>query len=67
MSLRTQALLLLALCCLVLFIALKLRVIGGGGAGSERDKNPFNFWLGVGTTAFMGVVALALFISTFVR
>ena len=67
MSERIQALLLVALCSVVLFIAFKFRAIGGGGTGAERDKNPVNFWLGVGTTAFMGIVALALFVSTFVR
>jgi hypothetical protein len=67
MGARGQALLLLAGSCLLLFAAFKLRFIGGGGAGADRDKNPINFWLGVGTTAFIAVVALIVLISTFVR
>jgi hypothetical protein len=43
----------------VLFFALKFGTIGGGGAGAERTKNPFNYWLGVGTTA-VGVIFAAV-------
>jgi hypothetical protein len=43
----------------VLFFALKFGTIGGGGAGAERTKDPFNFWLGVGMTA-IGVVFAAV-------
>lgn len=67
LGVRTQAFLLFTLCCFILFMALRLRSIGGAGVGADRDKNPLNFWLGVGTTAFMGIVALVLFVSTLVR
>jgi len=43
----------------VLAFALKYGFIGGGGVGAYRDRNPFNYWLGVGTTA-VGVLAAAI-------
>ena len=67
MSTRGQALLLLAGSCLLLFAALKTGFIGGAGAGSYREKNPINFWLGVGTTGLIALAMFAVFISTFVR
>lgn len=43
----------------VLFFALKFGTIGGPGVGAERAKDPFNYWLGVGTTA-VGVIVAAV-------
>jgi len=48
----------------VLFFALKFGSIGGGGAGAERHKNPFNYWLGVGTTAVGVLIAAVILILT---
>ena len=48
----------------VLFFALKFGFIGGGGAGAYRNKNPFNFWLGVGTTAVGVTIAAVILVLT---
>ena len=42
----------------VLFFALKYGFIGGSGAGSYRQKNPLNYWLGVATTTIGVLVAI---------
>ena len=54
----------------VLFLALKFGTIGGVGAGAERTKNPFNYWLGVTMTAagvMFAAVTLVLIMFGFVR
>ena len=48
----------------VLFIAFKWRFIGGGGGGANRDKNPVNFWLGVGITGVFTLIAIVILIGT---
>jgi hypothetical protein len=54
---RREALLLMILCGIVLLSALKIGVIGGGGAGADRRKNPVLFWIGVSMTALIAIVA----------
>jgi uncharacterized spore protein YtfJ len=46
----------------VLIFALRFGFIGGGGAGAYRTKNPFNFWLGVGTTGVLVFIAVIVLI-----
>jgi hypothetical protein len=48
----------------VLWFALKFGFVGGGGAGAYRNKNPFNYWLGVTTTAVGVLVAIVVLILT---
>jgi hypothetical protein len=67
LSIRTEALLLVAVSALLVILALKWGFIGGGGTGAERTRNPVNFWLGVGLTTLMGAISLGIFVSTFIR
>lgn len=46
----------------ILLFAFKFSFIGGGGAGAYRSKDPFNYWLGVGMTAFGVMVCLVLLV-----
>jgi hypothetical protein len=49
----------------VLFFALRFGFVGGSGVGAYRNKNPFNYWLGVGTTGVLVLVAaIALVLSS---
>lgn len=50
--------------CLILFIAYKTGEIGGGGAGSSRDKSPILFWMGVIMTAVFTAIAILILIWT---
>lgn len=60
---RLEALLLLVLCGVILLIAFKTGVIGGGDAGAARRKNPVLFWMGVSTTTLIGFVAAGVLAS----
>jgi len=51
----------------VLSCAFKLGVIGGGGAGASRDKNPVLFWMGVSITSVFTVIAVCILIWTFIH
>lgn len=44
----------------VLAIALKLGVIGGGGSGARRDENPYLFWFIFGIIAVFTLLATIL-------
>jgi hypothetical protein len=48
----------------VLLVALKFGTIGGPGIGATREKDPFNYWLGVTITAVGVLVASVVFILT---
>jgi hypothetical protein len=52
---------------LVLFMAAKLGTIGGGGGSFDRDKSPFNYWVGVWFTAVMMFVMILVLIGSFVQ
>ena len=65
MSPRANVILVILLGSGVLFIAFKTGFIGGGGAGAYREKNPFNFWLGVITTGIGVIVAMIILIGIF--
>ncbi len=65
-SFRLEAVALILLCSVILLIAFKLGVIGGGGSGSEKSKSPFNYWLGVWTTILVLAVAIIILIGSFV-
>lgn len=67
MSVRGESIFAIAIAAVVLLIAFKFGEIGGGGGGASRDKNPFLFWLGVGITSFFALVAIGVFISTFMH
>lgn len=49
----------------VLFFAFRFKFIGGGGAGAYRDKNPFNYWLGVGITSAGVLFAAVMLVLIF--
>jgi|KBSMisStandDraft_5_1062788.scaffolds.fasta_scaffold205902_2 hypothetical protein len=63
MSPRTNLIVGIILGAFVLFLALKYGTIGGAGAGAERNKQPFLFWLGVSMTALFEAVAIIILIS----
>jgi hypothetical protein len=51
----------------ILFFAFKWGFVGGGGAGAYREKNPFNFWLGVIITAACVLIAVIILIGILVQ
>ena len=61
-SLTATSVITIALGSGILFFAFKFGFIGVGGTGAYRSKDPFNYWLGVGMTAFAVAVSLALLV-----
>ena len=50
----------------LLFFAFTRGFIGGAGAGSSREKNPFGFWLGIAVTIIAILAAAIVLVSKLV-
>ena len=55
------------ICAVLLYVALRYGVVGGGGGVSRREEQPVSYWIGIALLSFLTLVALIGLVLPFFR
>jgi len=55
------------ICAVLLYVALRYGVVGGGGGVSRREEQPVSYWIGIALLSFLTLAALIGLVLPFFR